>query len=456
MGFNARMSRNVYSVTRLNQEVRASIEGNFGAQWVEGELSNFARPASGHWYFTLKDPSAQVRCAMFKPKAGLVRFRPADGMQVLVYARISLYEPRGEFQLVAEHMEPAGEGLLRLRFEQLKQQLAAEGLFDTDRKRPLPAWPRGIGVVTSATGAALRDILHVLARRNPSVPVYVYPCAVQGTAAASELAAAVDSANRHGHCDVLIVARGGGSLEDLWSFNEEKLVRAVAASRIPVVSGVGHETDFTLCDFAADVRAPTPSAAAEICVPDRQEVLRRFAALERRLAGGFGNYLRLQRQRLQALAARLVHPGRRIEQHQQRLDELLQRLPAALDRRLGEHRARLLGLEARLRGAAPTQRLLLARTRLAGAEQRLHATVPRLLNTLQGRVLAAERTLQALSPLATLQRGYAILQQADGSVVRDAGQVAPGEALAARLARGELTVEVVTREPGQPVSGNTT
>ena len=448
MGFNARMNRNVYSVTRLNQEVRASIEGNFGAQWVEGELSNFARPASGHWYFTLKDPSAQVRCAMFKPKAGQVRFRPADGMQVTIYARISLYEPRGEFQLVAEHMEPAGEGLLRLKFEQLKQRLAAEGLFDSNRKRPLPAWPRAIGVVTSGTGAALRDILHVLARRNPSVPVYVYPCAVQGAAAAGELAAAVEGANRQGLCDVLIVARGGGSLEDLWSFNEEKLVRAVAASRVPVISGVGHETDFTLCDFAADVRAPTPSAAAEICVPDCSEVLRRFAALERRLGAGFRNYLRLQQHRLDGLAARLVHPGRRVEQHQQRLDELLQRLPAALHRRLHEQRSRLSGLEARLRGAAPTQRLLLARTRLAGTEQRLQAAMPRLLNALQGRVLAAERTLHALSPLATLQRGYAILQREDGSVVQDAAQATEGETLEARLARGTLAVQVRGRKPG--------
>ena len=441
------MSRNVYSVTRLNQEVRASIEGNFGAQWVEGELSNFARPASGHWYFTLKDPSAQVRCAMFKPKAGQVRFRPADGMQVTIYARISLYEPRGEFQLVAEHMEPAGEGLLRLKFEQLKQQLATEGLFDADRKRPLPTWPRAIGVITSGTGAALRDILNVLERRNPSVPVLVYPCAVQGAAAAGELVAALEGANRQGLCDVIILARGGGSLEDLWSFNEEKLVRAVAASRIPVISGVGHETDFTLCDFAADIRAPTPSAAAEICVPDCREILRRFAMLERRLGAAFHNHLRLQRHRLEALAARLIHPGRRVEQHQQRLDELLQRLPAALNRRLGEQHARLRALEARLKGAAPTQRLLLARTRLGNTEQRLQAAMPRMLLALQGRVLAAERTLHALSPLATLQRGYAILQREDGSVVQDAAQATEGETLEARLARGTLAVQVRGRKP---------
>ena len=258
------MSRDVYTVSRLNREVRASIEGNFGAQWVAGEISNLARPASGHLYFSLKDPSAQARCAMFRLRSGQLRFRPSDGMQVLAYARISFYEPRGEFQLVVEHLEPAGEGLLRLRFEALKQKLAAEGLFDTARKRPLPTWPKAIGVVTSATGAAVRDILQVLARRNPSIPVFVYPCAVQGVAAVGEIVAAIAAANRRAECQVLIVARGGGSLEDLWSFNEEAVVRAISASVLPTICGIGHEIDFSLADFAADVRAPTPSAAAEI------------------------------------------------------------------------------------------------------------------------------------------------------------------------------------------------
>jgi len=235
--------RDVYTVTRLNREVRAVIEGNFGAVWLEGEISNLARPASGHWYFTLKDPSAQVRCAMFRMRVQQVRFRVTDGAQVLVYARVGMYEPRGEFQLVVENMEPAGEGLLRLKFEQLKQKLAAEGLFDSALKRPLPAWPRAVGVVTSATGAALRDIVHVLGRRNPGVPIVVYPCAVQGAAAVPEIVAAIAAANRRAEVDVLIVGRGGGSLEDLWAYNEEAVVRAVRASQIPVVSGIGHEID---------------------------------------------------------------------------------------------------------------------------------------------------------------------------------------------------------------------
>ena len=436
------MSRDIYSVTRLNREVRAVIEGNFGAQWIEGELSNFARPASGHWYFSLKDPSSQVRCAMFKPKAAQVRFRPADGMQVMIYARVTFYEPRGEFQLVAEHMEPAGEGLLRLQFEQLKQKLAAEGLFEADRKRPLPPWPGGIGVVTSGTGAALRDILHVLARRNPGIPVFVYPTAVQGASAAKEIARAIAAANRHALCDVLIVARGGGSLEDLWSFNEEAVVRAVVASKIPVISGVGHETDFTLCDFAADVRAPTPSAAAEICVPDQAEVQRRFAMLERRLVAGLTQRLRFHRQRLDSLSARLIPPGRRIEQHQQRLDELLQRLPGAMQRRLTMQRARLSTLAARLQGAAPGRQLDQARARTMAAELRLRGAMPTVLQRLNARLDAAHRTLLALSPLATLNRGYAILQREDGAVVQNASSVRRGERLRARLAKGELEVDV--------------
>ncbi len=436
------MSRVIYSVTRLNREVRASIEGNFGAQWVEGELSNLSRPASGHLYFSLKDTSAQVRCAMFKPRAVQMRFQPANGTQVLAYARVTFYEPRGEFQLVVEHLEPAGEGLLRMKFEQLKQKLAGEGLFETARKRPLPVWPRAIGVVTSPSGAAVRDILHVLARRNPAIPVFIYPCSVQGTAAAGEIAAAIATANRRGECDVLLLARGGGSLEDLWSFNEEAVVRAIAASVIPVVSGVGHEVDVTLSDFVADVRAPTPSAAAEIAVPERGQAARQFAALEHRLTAALAQRLTLQQHRLQSLGARLIHPGRRIEQHHQRLDELLQRLRPALARTLETKRRRLASAEAALASATPARRMLLSTARLQTVEQRLRGTAPLLLARLKVRVEAAERTLQAVSPLATLSRGYAIVSGADGAIARDATAVAPGDAVKARLARGTLQLRV--------------
>jgi exodeoxyribonuclease VII large subunit len=445
-------ARDIYSVSRLNREVRAVIEGNFGALWLEGEISNLARPASGHWYFTLKDPSAQVRCAMFRMRTQQVRFKVTEGSQVLAYARVGMYEPRGEFQLVIEHLEPAGAGLLQLRFEALKQKLAAEGLFDAANKRPLPAWPRAIGVVTSGTGAALRDILHVLGRRNPGIPVIVYPCAVQGAAAVPAIVAALGAANRRAEVDVLLVARGGGSLEDLWAFNEEAVVRAVCASVIPVVSGVGHEIDFTLTDFAADVRAPTPSAAAEICAPDRGEMLRRFAILEVRARRAAGHQLALARQRLEANVARLRHPGRRLEEHAQRLDELSRRLPQALDTVLQLRRSRLAAAVSALSAVTPARRLTLAVARLDAQTRRLHAAMPALLERRQARLRETERALRAVSPAATLERGYAIVRTAQGAIARNAAQFTPGAHLVAQLGRGAVTatVDEVRTEDGTP------
>ena len=444
-------TRDIYSVSRLNREVRAVIEGNFGALWLEGEISNLARPASGHWYFTLKDPSAQVRCAMFRMKTQQVRFKVAEGSQVLAYARVGMYEPRGEFQLVIEHLEPAGEGLLQLQFEALKKKLAAEGLFDAARKRPLPAWPRAIGVVTSGTGAALRDILHVLARRNPGIPVIVYPCAVQGAAAVPEIVAALKAANRRAECDVLLVARGGGSLEDLWAFNEEAVVRAVCASDIPVVSGVGHEIDFTLTDFAADVRAPTPSAAAEICAPDRSEMLRRFGLLEARVLRAAAHQLALARQRLDANIARLRHPGRRLEEHAQRLDELARRLPQALETVLQLRRSRLTNATSALSAVTPARRLALAGAHLDAQSRRLHAAMPALLERQHARLRESERALRAVSPAATLDRGYAIVRTVDGAIAHDARQFEVGDRLIAQLSRGQVEAAVeAVRAAGQP------
>lgn len=445
-------AHDVYTVTRLNREVRAVLEGNFGTLWLEGEISNFARPSSGHWYFSLKDPSAQVRCAMFRMRAQQVRFRPAEGSQVLVYARVGMYEPRGEFQLVVEHMEPAGEGLLRLQFETLKRKLAAEGLFESALKRPLPGWPRAVGVVTSPTGAAVRDVLHVLARRNPAIPVFVYPCAVQGAAAVPEIVAAIAAANRRAECDVLIVGRGGGSLEDLWAFNEEAVVRAVRGSAIPVVSAVGHEIDFTLSDFAADLRAATPSAAAEVCAPDRAEILRRFALLEARLARAAGHRLELARQRLEGCRARLRHPGRRLEEHAQRLDELMRRLPQALRSILDLRRARLTAAGRALGAASPARRLALAGERLGAQAQRLHAALPVLLARKRAALSEAERTLRAVSPAATLDRGYAIVRTREGAIARDAGLLAAGDALVAQLARGRLDLRVEGVDPARQLA----
>src|ERR1700761_824600 len=319
-----RPDRDIYSVSRLNREVKALLERGFGSIWLEAEISNFSRPSSGHWYFSLKDAQAQVRCCMFRQRNMLCAFAPKDGQKVLVRARIGLYEPRGEYQLVIDHMEDSGLGALKRQFEELSAKLAAEGLFAPERKRPLPMIPKRIGVITSPTGAAIRDILHVLSRRFAAVPVLIYPVAVQGAAAAAEIAAAVRMAGVRAECDVLILARGGGSLEDLWAFNDEALARAIVASPIPIVSGIGHEIDFTIADFAADVRAPTPSAAAEIVVPDGGEWAARIAHLASRLHRSMLRGLEHRGQRLRWLMGRasLVSPAAKLAQQAQRLDEL--------------------------------------------------------------------------------------------------------------------------------------
>src|SRR5450755_3296449 len=301
---SARPNRDIYTVSRLNREVRILLERGFGTLWIEAEISNFARPSSGHWYFSLKDAAAQVRCAMFRQRNMLCAFTARDGQKVLVRARVGLYEPRGEYQLIVDHMEDAGLGALKRQFEELSARLSAEGLFAPERKRPLPALPKRIGVITSPTGAAIRDILHVLARRFPAIAVLIYPVAVQGTQAAAEILAALRLAARRAECDVLILARGGGSLEDLWAFNDEELARAIVASPIPVISGIGHEIDFTIADFAADVRAPTPSAAAELVVPDAEEWLNFFARLGARLQRGMRRRLEEDGARLRWLTGR--------------------------------------------------------------------------------------------------------------------------------------------------------
>jgi exodeoxyribonuclease VII large subunit len=436
--------RDIYTVSRLNREVRALLERGLGSLWLEAEISNLARPSSGHWYFSLKDAAAQVRCCMFRQRNMLCAFAPKDGQKVLVRTRVGLYEPRGEYQLVIEHMEDAGLGALKRQFEELSAKLAAEGLFAPERKRPLPMIPKRIGVITSPTGAAIRDILHVLARRFAAVPVLIYPVAVQGAAAAAEITAAVRLAGRRAECDVLILARGGGSLEDLWAFNDESLARAIAASPIPIVSGVGHEIDFTIADFAADVRAATPSAAAEIAVPDGEEWLDSLARLALRLRRALLRRAEVQRERLRWLTGRaaLVSPAARLAQQTQRLDDLEQRLARALrqiiaDRSsaLGERRSRLWQLSpmARLHGTAARQAALLARLR-AAALARMHVARERLA--------PLARTLNAVSPLATLSRGYAIVVKADGTILRDAADAAPGTMIEARLGVGRIRAKV--------------
>lgn len=441
----AASERDVYTVSRLNREVRLLLEAGLPLLWLEGELSNFAAPASGHWYFSLKDGSAQVRCAMWRQRNSAVRFRPKEGMLLLARARVGLYEPRGEYQLIVEHLEEAGEGALKREFEKLKARLAAEGLFDAERKRPLPAIPRRIGVVTSPTGAAVHDILRVLRARFPAAGVIIYPTAVQGAAAVPEIVRAIGTASRRAEVDVLIVARGGGSLEDLWCFNDERVARAIAASRIPTVSGVGHEVDVTIADFVADVRAPTPSAAALAAVPDKTAWLESLASVETRFGGAMGRYLRAQHLSLGALAQRLQisHPGARLAQHAQRLDDLEQRMRLALRSTVLHQRQRLEILSTRLWRENPRHRLEALCAHAASLRQRLTTTFAAQIGALDQRLALAARTLDAVSPLATLARGFAVVSRAnDGALLRDAADAPPGTEIETRLARGRLLARV--------------
>jgi exodeoxyribonuclease VII large subunit len=435
-------AREVLTVSQLNRAARATLEGRFPLLWVEGEISNFARPASGHLYFSLKDEQAQVRCAMFRQRNMLLRFEPTNGMHVTARVRVTMYEPRGEFQLVVEHMEQAGDGALRRAFDLLKQKLETEGLFATERKRPLPAVPRCVGVVTSPSGAAIRDILTVLRRRSPAIQVIVYPVPVQGAGAGAKIAAAIAHAGRRAECDVLVVGRGGGSLEDLWAFNEEVVARAIHASPIPVVSAVGHEIDFTIADFVADVRAPTPSAAAELVSPDGAEQRQRLARLDARLYRCALAAVQRKKQALLWVEKRLRHPGRRLQEIAQRLDELDQRLRHAQRAWFRHAVARLAELAARLHRHTPEHRLDRLIARRSELSRRLGRAMNRLRERRGEQLASTVRALDAISPLATLGRGYAIVTRTGGTVVRDAREVVAGDKIQARLAHGQLLCTV--------------
>lgn len=437
--------RDVYTVSRLNREVRALLDSTFPLLWVEGEISNLSRPSSGHLYFSLKDRDAQVRCAMFKMRNQLMSFTPADGMQVLVRARISLYEPRGDFQMVVEHMEEAGDGQLRRAFEELKKRLSLEGLFDPAHKKPLPRLSQRIGVVTSPTGAAIRDILSILRRRFPAIPVLIYPVPVQGTAAAPEIARMIRLAGQRQECDVLIVARGGGSLEDLWAFNEESVARAIYDCPIPIVSGVGHETDVTITDFVADHRAATPSAAAELVSPNGEEWLQAFANLENRLLTQVKRQQQTKAQALQWLGKRLAqqHPGRRLRDQGQRLDDLEQRFNHAWRNHLRHATARLSALTAQLYRHDPSQRLQHLQSQRDNLSRRLVQAMKGALEHRRQRLASLGRALDTVSPLATLSRGYAIVKRLpDGAIVRTIQAVNLGDPIEARVAQGRLICTV--------------
>ncbi len=443
-------ARDVYSVSRLNRAVRVLLERGLGVVWVAGELSNFSQPASGHWYFSLKDRDAQLRCAMFRMKNVLVGFTPRPGAQLLVRGRISVYEARGEYQLIVEHLEEAGLGALKREFERLKSRLAAEGLFALERKRTLPRFPRRIGVITSPTGAALRDILQVLGRRYPPADVLIYPTPVQGAAAVPALVAALTTASARADCDVLILARGGGSLEDLWAFNDERVARAIHAASVPVVSGVGHEIDFTIADFVADARAPTPSAAAELVAPDRAACLEAVGRTAQRLATGMRRELRASGALLDAVQRRLAmtHPGVRLQQQMQRLDDLSQRLGGAARAAPQRDQLRLARSTARLMRRSPEHLLRDIGARHTDLRVRLAHAGHQCLARTRHRLELLQRALNAVSPLATLSRGFAIVTRADGALLTDSGTASPGEDIEARLARGTLTARVTGRREG--------
>lgn len=432
------------SVSQLNRRARTLLEQGIPKLWVEGEISNVARPASGHIYFSLKDEKAQVRAAWFRQRQRGPAIGFKNGDKVLAFGRISVYEARGDYQLIVEQLEPAGEGVLKQRFDALKKKLLAEGLFDEDRKQPLPDLPVRIGVITSPTGAALHDILSVLERRFPAVPVVVYPAAVQGDAAPGELIGALDAAIRRDECDVLIIGRGGGSLEDLWAFNDETLARAIADCPIPIVSAVGHEVDFTITDFVADVRAPTPSVAAETVVPDRNDWLRRIATLSARLARVGERKVEDRAQQIDWLTRRLLSasPSATLRRQQDSLRENRARLGSAVRQLLLERRSEVESRRSELVQYSPALAVERAIGRLASMRQRLGTSAHELVADLDRRVAVLGRALHSVSPLATLERGYAVVLDSDGKAMTDASRAHAGDEIRARLSKGELLANV--------------
>lgn len=438
----------ILSPSQLNTLARSLLEDAFPVVVVEGEICNLSRPASGHLYFTLKDARAQVRCALFKPKSQWLPFEPRNGIAVLARARLTLYEARGDYQLIVDSLEEAGEGALRRAFEQLKARLQDEGLFDAGRKRPLPTHVRRLGVITSPSGAAVRDVLSVLGRRFPLLEVDVLPVPVQGEAAAAQIRSMLLRAADSGRYDLLLLARGGGSLEDLWAFNDEALARAIAGCSVPVVSAIGHETDFTLADFAADLRAPTPSVAAELIVPDRVDLGTRLRGLQQRLDALHLRRLRDAMQRLDRASLRLAagRPQARLQALQLRHDEAARRLAAAWRVQAERRHARLRHAEAVLRASQPQRRVAALRERLGALAPRTATAIGRRLRDDALRLRGLARSLEAVSPLATVARGYAILRHADGRVVRHVDDAAPGDRLDARLGDGSLAVRVEPRD----------
>lgn len=439
---NTTDERHVFSVSELNLFAKNLLETTLPSLWLEGEVSNLAQPRSGHIYLTLKDDNAQVRAAMFKGRNMRLRFKPSNGQQVLVKGRLSLYTPRGDYQLIIDQMEEAGLGALQRAFEQLKQKLHQEGLFEDSRKRELPVHPKSIGVITSPTGAAIHDITSVLARRFPLLPVTVYPVAVQGDAAPSQLIKALETANRRKECDVLIIGRGGGSLEDLWAFNNEQLARAIANSNIPIVSAVGHQVDFTIADFVADLRAPTPSAAAEMLSQDQDELYGTFAGYQHWLQDKISQIINQHGQSLAWLEKQLIHPGKRLEEHSQRLDDLETRLLLQMKQTLNLGQAEFTTQKAQLLAQTPRHHIEQLNMRIAALQQRSQLACQQALKDANTAIAHIAQRLDTVSPLATLSRGYSITKNNKGALIRTASDVAIGETITTDLGSGTLTSQV--------------
>ncbi|MDD1627032.1 MAG: exodeoxyribonuclease VII large subunit [Methylococcaceae bacterium] len=437
--------RNILTVSQLNRATSRLLDEHFLSVLVEGEISNLAQPSSGHLYFSLKDAGAQVRCAMFKTQQRRLGFKPENGKQVIVKAQVSLYEPRGDFQLIVEHIEEAGDGALRRAFEALKLKLLEEGLFDAENKQSLPALPKTIGVITSPSGAAIRDILTVLRRRFSAVSVIIYPVAVQGDNAKYEIAKAIALANEQRQCDVIILGRGGGSLEDLWAFNEEMVARAIFASTIPIISAVGHETDVTIADFVADLRAATPSAAAEHATPDQQEWLSRFVQLEARLQQQLQRKLSQKLQSLAWLTKRLQqqHPGQKLAKNAQRMDELELRLNQAMQTKIRHNKSHIEAKIAKLWQYSPAVTINNYKQKQDYLSKRLITVTRHKLEGFHQQLLNVSQTLHAVSPLATLNRGYAlVIHQPSGQIIRSTQQLKPGDMVETRLAEGRFSSQI--------------
>ena len=430
------------SVSELNHQARHLLEASFMQVWVEGELSGFSRPSSGHWYFSLKDRKCQIRCAMFRGFNQRVKDVPKEGEQVRIRGKVTLYENRGDFQIIVEHVEPAGLGALQQAYEELKRKLQMEGLFDAARKKTLPPTPRHIGVVTSPTGAAIHDILTVLARRCPAIPVTLYPTAVQGQAATADIVRAIDRAARHGLADVLIIGRGGGSLEDLWCFNEEAVARAIAACPLPTVSAVGHEVDVTIADFVADLRAPTPSAAAELISPDQLQIRQRAGQLHERLLRTQHQKLSRSAQYLLQLQQRLRGPQHILQSQSQQLDHLEMRLHQVMNQKLTNHQHQLSRVEQRLSHQHPRLVLDQYRRSLAQLQQRLERNAQEAVRNRQNQLESQARLLHSVSPLNVLNRGYSISLNEEGQALHSARDLKPGDVIETRLKSDRIKSQI--------------